>query len=268
MPFLRLSRDQRGYETTFLLHAAHYGESPRVLYWYRSAPGVRVGRPALDEDAIRTIEDQHPDIEFDWAQILEVGAAMAADFDHRADRDADRGSPRGSDRGAQRGARAGDQERGRRKTSRPRGEPAPPVPTAGASGASSAAPGPYSTSAVTLQSLSAAAPAVEPEPEQQVEAQPSDERPHHAQPPPEAARRGPDVLSELAGREIATRLRARYSGITARIDEHGVDDAGRAAWRARAAALDPDSWVTPEEILRGVQQADRLLDQLRRDLDR
>ena len=46
-----------------------------MLYWYRSAPGVRVGRPALDEDAIRTIEEQHPEIEFDWPHILEVGAA-------------------------------------------------------------------------------------------------------------------------------------------------------------------------------------------------
>ncbi len=74
MAFLRFTRDRRGYENTFLLHAAQPGERPRVLYWYRSAPGVRVGRPALDEDAIRTIEEQHPGVDFDWPQILEVGA--------------------------------------------------------------------------------------------------------------------------------------------------------------------------------------------------
>src|SRR5688572_14627364 len=72
--FLRFTRDRRGYENTFLLHAAQPGERPSVLYWYRSAPGVRVGRPALDEDAIRTIEEQHPGVDFDWPQILEVGA--------------------------------------------------------------------------------------------------------------------------------------------------------------------------------------------------
>ena len=74
MAFLRFTRDRRGYENTFLLQAAQPGERPRVLYWYRSAPGVRVGRPALDEDAIRTIEEQHPGVDFDWPQILEVGA--------------------------------------------------------------------------------------------------------------------------------------------------------------------------------------------------
>ena len=36
------------------------GERPRVLYWYRTAPEVLIGRPALDEEAIRTIEEQHP----------------------------------------------------------------------------------------------------------------------------------------------------------------------------------------------------------------
>ena len=78
MPFLRFTRDRRGYENTFLLHAVASRRAPRVLYWYRSAPGVRVGRPALDEDAIRTIEEQHPEVEFDWPQILEVGAASRA----------------------------------------------------------------------------------------------------------------------------------------------------------------------------------------------
>jgi hypothetical protein len=31
---------------------------------------VRVGRAAIDEDAIRQIEASHPDVEFDWPQIL------------------------------------------------------------------------------------------------------------------------------------------------------------------------------------------------------
>ena len=43
---------------------------PRILYWFRTPPGVRVGRAALDEDAIRLIEEHHPDIQFDWPQIL------------------------------------------------------------------------------------------------------------------------------------------------------------------------------------------------------
>ena len=76
MPFLRLTRDRRGFEHTFLLHADGPGEAPRVLYWYRTAPGVLIGRPALDEDAIRALEEQHPHIEFDWPAILALREAM------------------------------------------------------------------------------------------------------------------------------------------------------------------------------------------------
>jgi hypothetical protein len=42
----------------------------RILYWFRTPPGVRVGRAPIDEDAIQLIEAHHPDIRFDWAQIL------------------------------------------------------------------------------------------------------------------------------------------------------------------------------------------------------
>lgn len=76
MPFLRLTRDRRGFENTFLMHADRLGERPRVLYWYRTAPGIALGRPPLDEDAIRTIEEQHPHIEFDWPAILALSEVM------------------------------------------------------------------------------------------------------------------------------------------------------------------------------------------------
>jgi hypothetical protein len=42
----------------------------RILYWFRTPPGVRVGRAALDEEAIRLIEEHNPDVEFDWTRIL------------------------------------------------------------------------------------------------------------------------------------------------------------------------------------------------------
>jgi hypothetical protein len=83
---MRVTRDQRGYETTFLLHASRPGERPRVLYWYRSAPGVRVGRRALDEDAIRALEEQHPDIEFDWPTLIEETESTPVEVDRRPER--------------------------------------------------------------------------------------------------------------------------------------------------------------------------------------
>jgi hypothetical protein len=76
VPFLRLTRDRRGFENTYLMHADRPGDRPRILYWYRTAPGIVQGRAPLDEDAIRTIEDQHPDIEFDWPAILALSEVM------------------------------------------------------------------------------------------------------------------------------------------------------------------------------------------------
>src|SRR5687768_3487806 len=51
---------------------------PRVLYWFRTPPGVRVGRSALDEEAIRLIEEHNPDVEFDWTRILKGGVEVKA----------------------------------------------------------------------------------------------------------------------------------------------------------------------------------------------
>ncbi len=43
---------------------------PRILYWFRTPPNVRVGRTALDEDAIRLIEETNPDLTFDWTRMV------------------------------------------------------------------------------------------------------------------------------------------------------------------------------------------------------
>ena len=217
MPFLRLARDERGYETTMLLHAPHAGERPRVLYWYRSAPGVRVGRPPLDEDAIRTIEEQHPEIEFDWPHILEVGAAMPIEVERRPERLRNRG---------------GESER-RRKGSRPSEPVAQPVDEV----------------VEPIEPLEPPLSGIEPIAEV-------------AEMPPPV----PDLLAELVGRDIATRLRGRYAEVTARIHQMNADDATRAAWQTRAEPLNPDSWITPDEILAGVSRADELFDDLRRAL--
>src|SRR5690606_171570 len=65
------------------------------------------------------------------------------------------------------------------------------------------------------------------------------------------------LLDELVGREIATRLRARHAEIMARIHERGFDPPALAGWTAKADALNPDTWLTPEAVLSGVQDADR-----------
>ena len=75
-------------------------------------------------------------------------------------------------------------------------------------------------------------------------------------------RRRIGLVEELAGREIATRLRARYAEIIARIQDLDVDGASRDAWLKRAEALDPELWMTPEAVLEGVRNADALFEQL------
>ena len=72
MPYLRFSRDERGYEHTYVLHGLRTGSRPRLLYWFRTPPNVNIGRLPLDEDAIRAIEDSNADLTFDWAKMLRV----------------------------------------------------------------------------------------------------------------------------------------------------------------------------------------------------
>ena len=72
MPFLRVIRDKRGYETTYLMHWCREGtkQRSRILYVFRTPGGVRVGREALESGVLKRIEAEHPDIEFDWNAVF------------------------------------------------------------------------------------------------------------------------------------------------------------------------------------------------------
>ena len=72
MPFLRVIRDKRGYETTYLMHWCREGtkQRSRILYVFRTPGGVRVGRDALAAEVLKEIEARHPDIEFDWNAVF------------------------------------------------------------------------------------------------------------------------------------------------------------------------------------------------------
>lgn len=73
MPFLRVIRDKRGYETTYLMHWYREGtrQRSRILYIFRTPGGVRVGRESLEPEVLRDIEAHHPDITFDWKAVLD-----------------------------------------------------------------------------------------------------------------------------------------------------------------------------------------------------
>jgi hypothetical protein len=74
VPFVRFSRDKRGYEYVFLVDVPpqQANARARVLYWYRTPPGMKVGRQPFDEAVRKALEAQYPDLKFDWKQIVET----------------------------------------------------------------------------------------------------------------------------------------------------------------------------------------------------
>ena len=88
MPFLRVIRDKRGYETTYLLHWIRDGnrQQSKILYVFRTPGGVRVGREPLEAEILKQIEAQHPDIEFDWNAVFHNQQVVEASAEPRRPR--------------------------------------------------------------------------------------------------------------------------------------------------------------------------------------
>ena len=75
LPNLRFNRDRRGYETTALVEAGgRRRKGQRILYFFRTPPAIRVGREALDPEAMRLLEQHNPDVAFDWPRLIKAGA--------------------------------------------------------------------------------------------------------------------------------------------------------------------------------------------------
>jgi hypothetical protein len=85
VPFLRVIRDKRGYETTYLMHWYREGsrQRSRILYVFRTPGGVRVGRDALDPQVLRQLEARHPDIDFDWDVVRDNQQVIEPPFERR-----------------------------------------------------------------------------------------------------------------------------------------------------------------------------------------
>ncbi len=216
MPHLRLTADRRGYENTFLLHSSAPGERPKVIYWYRTAPGLRLGRPALDDGAMRTLEEQYPDIDFDWPYLLDMASMTPVEVE-------------------------GPVPVRKRK---PRRDESDDEATAEPAAAPRPAPG----GATTLTPVATAAPMVEPAPA------PADDG-------------GFDLLGELLGRGIATSLRSRHAELADELEASPADPAVKAGWRARLAAIDPDGWTTPEQVMAGIASVEHDADALHDAID-
>lgn len=199
MPHLRLTADRRGNENTFLLHSSAPGERPKVIYWYRTAPGLRLGRPALDDGAMRTLEEQYPDIDFDWPYLLDMASMTPVEVEGPVP--VRKRKPRRDDADDDGSADPAETLR-------------PPRDT----GALAAPP---SSTAASMEPALSVTDAF-------------------------------DLLGELLGRGIASSLRARHAELAAHLEASPADPALKATWRARLAAVDPDAWTTPEQVMAGI----------------
>jgi hypothetical protein len=221
-----------------------------------------VGRAALDEEAIRLIEQHNPEIEFNWTRILKGEAGEPPPPAGRRDRAERR--RRDESRGPQPGAR----------------RPEPPVEGGRPSARIAAAD-------------STAEPATPPEPvEPEIEAPADFAREDSAllegipddvaAPEPLVFDETGEALAEGAaesperpaaehvtaaqarlGSEGVLRLRARYAEVLARISERVADSVRAAELKSQAERLNPDTWVTADEVSRGLEEYEAVFESLR-----
>lgn len=226
----------------------------RVLYWFRTPPGVRVGRSALDEDAIRLIEQHNPHIDFDWTQILKSqdgsGDSREQAPEERRTRPRDRDPrPRGLNAS---GGQTPAQSPSRGQTPvQPAGEAAAiesTEPAAAISESTGPLGGMNEPVDETVQDVVAEfllEPRVEP-----------------ISPRPQPG----DALSAVErrlGSEGLSRIRARYSEVLARISETVPDPARQEELKTTAERLNPDTWVTEADVQAGLEDYEAVFDSLR-----
>ncbi|HEY7286511.1 MAG TPA: hypothetical protein VH497_13760 [Vicinamibacterales bacterium] len=229
---MRFIRDRRGYETTALVQSGRRrGRGQRILYWFRTPPGVRVGRAAIDEDAIHLLEQHNPDVQFDWTRILKQPASPEPQPEPR--------------------------EQKRTPPPRQRQEPArasikPPSPEPMPAAVSS--PVAEMESPQLIEDV---------EPETVIDQLsigetdvPEVEAVHQDDLPPTAA-------AAYLGAEGLSRLRARYAEVLARISDRPLEEPVREELKARAERLNPDAWVTDDEVRQGLEQYEAVFESLR-----
>jgi len=250
LPFLQFTRDKRGYETTSLVDAGRRnGRShPRILYWFRTPPGVKVGRPALDPETMRWIEEHNPDIEFDWPKILEAQPSPAPPPDDSRVRRQRRDRPRTPPPAA-----------ARRPDTAAEG-PRPPAPEVESSEAASKPPEPALELEPKLEPELEREPELEPEPEPELSA--AFEQLAHPDATGDTASAAVGSDQPLA-RDQLMRLRARYAELLTRIAERGGDADRVQGLRAQAESLNPDNWITSDDVRTGVESFEQKIRDLR-----
>jgi hypothetical protein len=230
VPFLRVIRDKRGYETTYLMHWFRDGnrQRSRILYAFRTPGGVRVGRDPLDPDVLREIEARHPEIEFEWKAIRDNLQVIEPAVEQRRRRPKVEETPPAAIQPA-----------------------APPVATPGAA--------PVATLMGTPTAAPMAPPIATPM------ATPMATLPSAGSAPLEVVERPKPVPSTIAGTtpdEQIAFLTEWYAAIRERIEKRIGDPARRVTLHALAERLNPSGWTDADQTTAGLQQAGEALERL------
>jgi hypothetical protein len=112
VPFLKFSRDRRGYEHFYVVEqiSGRRGRTrERVLYWFRTPPNVKVGREPFDDQVMRALEAQYPGMRFDWEALRNTPIPSVEPEYWRERRRADRLARRARDEEEETETAAGDQ---------------------------------------------------------------------------------------------------------------------------------------------------------------
>lgn len=246
MPALRFARDQRGYESTYLVASTRgRGDATSLLYWFRTPPHVKVGRSAFDEEAIRLLEEQHPEIEFDWDRILAARPPAPPEPRETRYSRAERRQPREG----RRDERAGSASAPLRNAAT-----APPTPPPETTPPESAPVHPRPEAMIVSP---IAVPDDTPPSRKFVRVFDRADEPAHPLTEPSAAER-------LLGPEKLTIFRARYAELQARITARGGDPSRVDALREQAERVNPDAWVTEAEVASGLASVDAICADLHR----
>jgi len=225
------------------------------------------------------LEEQHPDVEFEWDRILTTKAPVVPEprdpRDARPPRRPERRPVRESRREQPRAPLAGvpapeeavpiEREVMEREVMDVASAP-PPAPAFEVS-----APA-FDTPAASPEVSPPAAPVAPAESPARrfvrVFDAPADvhvfDAPADAPMAPEHRATEPSVCERRLGAEHLTVLRARHAEILARISARGGDPARLEALREQATSVDPDTWVTESEVTAGLAAVDATLAELHR----
>ncbi len=220
-------------EHTYLMDLvrARGKQRSRILYVFRTVPGLKLGREAFDPDTRRIIEHANPGVEFDWDALIKSIPPPEPEVDVRRF------------------------QRRPKRVVRP--SEAPREPEA----AEEPAPGPFRG-----RPRPAAAPAALAGPVLEAEG----ERPGAdagTQAEAEEVERGPRFPTEIEGATVRSRLawlRVSHAETVARIEQEIRDEPRRSELLAAAARLNPAGWESPVAIEAGLADAAQALIELAR----